>query len=120
MTYAENLWLFFLLLFGIIIVPGMDMLFVLTNALTRGRPAGLSAEPRSGLKLQLVGQLEDRARTASEARGIRRRAKKNSGPCKQRAARKDRVFLFRNQRKTIENFFDEIAPAGFLDLSRRR
>jgi threonine/homoserine/homoserine lactone efflux protein len=43
MTYAENLWLFFLLLFGIIIVPGMDMLFVLTNALTRGRPAGLSA-----------------------------------------------------------------------------
>ena len=43
MTYAENLWLFFILLFGIIIVPGMDMLFVLTNALTRGRPAGLSA-----------------------------------------------------------------------------
>ena len=43
MTYAENLWLFFLLLFGIIIVPGMDMLFVLANALTRGRAAGLSA-----------------------------------------------------------------------------
>jgi threonine/homoserine/homoserine lactone efflux protein len=43
MTYAENLWLFFLLLFGIIIVPGMDMLFVLANALTRGRPAGFSA-----------------------------------------------------------------------------
>src|ERR1700730_18063594 len=43
MTYTENLWLFFLLLFGIIIVPGMDMLFVLANTLTRGRPAGLSA-----------------------------------------------------------------------------
>jgi threonine/homoserine/homoserine lactone efflux protein len=43
MSYAENLWLFFLLLFGIIIVPGMDMLFVLTNSLTGGRRAGLSA-----------------------------------------------------------------------------
>ena len=43
MTYAENLWLFSVLLFGIIIVPGMDMLFVLTNALTGGRPTGLSA-----------------------------------------------------------------------------
>ena len=36
MGYAENLWLFFLLLFGIIIVPGMDMLFVLANSLTGG------------------------------------------------------------------------------------
>jgi hypothetical protein len=43
MTYAENLWLFFVLLFGIIAVPGMDMLFVLANALTVGRRAGLSA-----------------------------------------------------------------------------
>jgi len=43
MTYAENLWLFLTLLFGIIIVPGMDMLFVLANALTGGRAAGLSA-----------------------------------------------------------------------------
>jgi threonine/homoserine/homoserine lactone efflux protein len=43
MTYAENLGLFFVFLFGIIIVPGMDMLFVLTNALTAGRRAGLSA-----------------------------------------------------------------------------
>ena len=34
MTYAENLWLFFTLLFGIIIVPGMDMVFVLANAIT--------------------------------------------------------------------------------------
>jgi len=43
MSYGQNLWLFFILLFGIIIVPGMDMLFVLTNALTGGRRAGLTA-----------------------------------------------------------------------------
>lgn len=43
MTYSENLWLFFTLLFGIIILPGMDMMFVLANALTRGRAAGLAA-----------------------------------------------------------------------------
>lgn len=43
MTYTENLWLFFTLLFGIIIVPGMDMIFVLANSLTRGRAAGLAA-----------------------------------------------------------------------------
>lgn len=43
MTYSENLWLFFTLLFGIIIVPGMDMLFVLANALTGGRRTGLAA-----------------------------------------------------------------------------
>jgi threonine/homoserine/homoserine lactone efflux protein len=43
MTYAENLWLFFTLLFGIIIVPGMDMVFVLANAITGGRTFGLAA-----------------------------------------------------------------------------
>jgi threonine/homoserine/homoserine lactone efflux protein len=43
MTYGENLWLFFTLLFGIIILPGMDMMFVLANALTRGGTAGLAA-----------------------------------------------------------------------------
>jgi threonine/homoserine/homoserine lactone efflux protein len=43
MTYGENLWLFFTLLFGIIIVPGMDMLFVLANALTGGRSRGMAA-----------------------------------------------------------------------------
>lgn len=37
MSYAENLWLFFLVLFGIIILPGMDMLFVLASALTGER-----------------------------------------------------------------------------------
>jgi len=43
MTYTENLWLYFTLLFGIIVVPGMDMIFVLANALARGRTAGLAA-----------------------------------------------------------------------------
>lgn len=43
MSYTENLWLFFTLLFGIIIVPGMDMIFVLANSLGRGRAAGLAA-----------------------------------------------------------------------------
>lgn len=43
MIYATNLWLFFILLVGIILVPGMDMMFVLANALTRGRRAGLAA-----------------------------------------------------------------------------
>lgn len=43
MTYPEALWIFFILLAGIIIVPGMDMIFVLANALTGGRRAGLTA-----------------------------------------------------------------------------
>jgi threonine/homoserine/homoserine lactone efflux protein len=43
MTYTQNLWIFLLLLFGIIIVPGMDMFFVIANALTGGRARGLSA-----------------------------------------------------------------------------
>ena len=43
MTYTENLWLFFSFLFGIVIVPGVDMIFVLANALTHGRSAGLFA-----------------------------------------------------------------------------
>ncbi len=43
MNYDQNLWLFFILLTGIIAVPGMDMVFVLANALTGGRRAGLAA-----------------------------------------------------------------------------
>jgi threonine/homoserine/homoserine lactone efflux protein len=43
MTYGENLWLFFLVVSGIIIVPGMDMFFVLASSLSGGRWAGLSA-----------------------------------------------------------------------------
>jgi threonine/homoserine/homoserine lactone efflux protein len=43
MTYAQNLWLFFILVLGIIIVPGMDMFFVIANALTGGRARGIAA-----------------------------------------------------------------------------
>jgi threonine/homoserine/homoserine lactone efflux protein len=43
MTYAQNLWIFFVLVFGIIIVPGMDMFFVIANALTGGRARGFAA-----------------------------------------------------------------------------
>lgn len=43
MTYTENLWLFSLLLAGIIVVPGMDMIFVIANGLTGGRRAGIAA-----------------------------------------------------------------------------
>ncbi len=42
-TYSQNVWIFFVLLFGIIVVPGMDMFFVMTNSLTGGRMRGLSA-----------------------------------------------------------------------------
>lgn len=43
MTYTENLWLYFTLLFGIILLPGVDMLLVLASSLTGGRRAGLAA-----------------------------------------------------------------------------
>jgi threonine/homoserine/homoserine lactone efflux protein len=43
MTYVQNLWLFAVLVFGIIAVPGMDMFFVIANALTGGRARGLMA-----------------------------------------------------------------------------
>ncbi|MBB5274368.1 threonine/homoserine/homoserine lactone efflux protein [Rhizobium rosettiformans] len=49
MAYAENLWLFTLLLAGIIVVPGMDMIFVIANGLTGGRRAGIAAT--SGIML---------------------------------------------------------------------
>src|SRR5262245_47461146 len=43
MTYPEALWIFFILLAGIIIVPGMDMIYVMANALAGGRKAGFTA-----------------------------------------------------------------------------
>ena len=49
MNYAENLWLFTLLLAGIIVVPGMDMIFVIANGLSGGRRAGIAAT--SGIML---------------------------------------------------------------------
>jgi threonine/homoserine/homoserine lactone efflux protein len=43
MTYVQSLWVYTVLLFGIVVVPGMDMLFAVTNALTGGRKAGIAA-----------------------------------------------------------------------------
>ena len=43
MDYSQNLWIYATLLFGIIIIPGMDMVFVLANALAGGTRAGLAA-----------------------------------------------------------------------------
>jgi len=43
MSDVTHLWLFFTLVFGIVIVPGMDMTFVLANALSGGRRSGLYA-----------------------------------------------------------------------------
>jgi threonine/homoserine/homoserine lactone efflux protein len=43
MSYFQALWLYTILLFGIIIVPGMDMFFVMANGLAGGRKMGLAA-----------------------------------------------------------------------------
>jgi threonine/homoserine/homoserine lactone efflux protein len=43
MDYGQSLWLFGLLLFGIIIVPGMDMVYVLGSALSGGVRSGFAA-----------------------------------------------------------------------------
>ncbi len=40
---SPDLWLFFLLVFGVIVLPGMDMAFVATNALVGGLRAGMTA-----------------------------------------------------------------------------
>ena len=40
---SPDLWLFFFLVFGIIVLPGMDMAFVAGSALTSGLPGGLVA-----------------------------------------------------------------------------
>jgi len=43
MEQVGHLWLYFVMVFGIIVLPGMDMAFVLTSALTGGRKAGAFA-----------------------------------------------------------------------------
>ncbi|MCY1083693.1 LysE family translocator [Archangium lansingense] len=43
MEQTAHLWLFFVLVFGVIILPGLDMAFVLASSLTGGRRAGFSA-----------------------------------------------------------------------------
>ena len=43
MTEFTHLWLFFLMVLGIIVLPGMDMAFVIASALAGGRNAGAFA-----------------------------------------------------------------------------
>src|SRR6185312_2269164 len=43
MSHVEQLWLFFALVFGIVVLPGLDMAFVLGSALAGGRRRGFAA-----------------------------------------------------------------------------
>jgi threonine/homoserine/homoserine lactone efflux protein len=43
MTHTAHLGLYFLLVFGVILTPGMDMAYVLASALTGGRKGGFAA-----------------------------------------------------------------------------
>lgn len=43
MSYAAHLWLFFVLVFGAVLLPGLDFAFILGSALTGGRLQGFSA-----------------------------------------------------------------------------
>jgi threonine/homoserine/homoserine lactone efflux protein len=43
MLASTDLWLFFVMVFGVIALPGMDMAFVASSALTRGLRGGLTA-----------------------------------------------------------------------------
>ena len=53
MDYAQALWIYTVLVFGIIVVPGMDMFFILANALTGGEE-NLSAEEQARRERQRV------------------------------------------------------------------
>lgn len=43
MTSTAHLWLFFLVVLGVVVLPGMDMAYVLGSSLVGGRRAGLAA-----------------------------------------------------------------------------
>lgn len=43
MSYGANLWLFSLVLLGVIVLPGLDMAFVMASSLVDGRRSGLAA-----------------------------------------------------------------------------
>jgi threonine/homoserine/homoserine lactone efflux protein len=43
MTETTHLWLFFVLVFGVVLLPGLDMAYVLASALIGGRRAGMAA-----------------------------------------------------------------------------
>lgn len=43
MPHTAHLWLYFIVVFGVILTPGMDMAYVLASALTGGRKSGFAA-----------------------------------------------------------------------------
>lgn len=43
MSYSAQLWLFFLMVFGVVVFPGIDMAFVLASSLLGGRRSGFFA-----------------------------------------------------------------------------
>ena len=43
MSHVAHLWLFFVIVFGVVILPGLDMAYVMGSALVGGTRAGLSA-----------------------------------------------------------------------------
>jgi len=43
MSDAAHLWLYFAVVFGVVVLPGLDMAFVLASSLTGGRRAGMAA-----------------------------------------------------------------------------
>lgn len=43
LTQTAHLWLFFVMVFGVVLLPGLDMAFVMASALVDGRRAGVSA-----------------------------------------------------------------------------
>jgi threonine/homoserine/homoserine lactone efflux protein len=43
MQQTAHLWLFFVMVFGVVLLPGLDMAYVLASALVGGRRAGLAA-----------------------------------------------------------------------------
>jgi threonine/homoserine/homoserine lactone efflux protein len=43
MSHYDQLWLFFVLVFGIVVLPGLDMAFVMGSALAGGRSRGFAA-----------------------------------------------------------------------------
>lgn len=43
MTQTNTLWLYFLVVFGVVLLPGMDMAFVMGSSLLGGRRSGMAA-----------------------------------------------------------------------------
>jgi threonine/homoserine/homoserine lactone efflux protein len=43
MTQTTNLWLYFLVVFGVVLLPGLDMAFVMGSSLLGGRRSGMAA-----------------------------------------------------------------------------